>query len=803
MRCGQFDDAAREYVITDACTPTKWINYVGTLAFGGFVDHTGGALICKGDPAVNRITRYIGLQPAGDFKGTTLYLRIREKRRWKILSPFFVPGLAPLDSYECHVGLGYSRIISKIEGIRTDATFFVPPGDDRLIIDVRISNIGRIAREVDAIPVVEYSHFDALKQLTNAEWVPQTMQSKAILVDEGRRVLFQYAFMRRDTCVNFMSSSLPSSSFETERKRFLGRNEYGTWACPCSLEEEELGCHEALRGDNIGALLHHLGRVMPGEERRLIVQLGQAESREAAMQGIRSAWDGPSVDSAFSRLSASWGARLSRLQVKTPDEATDRMLNIHNPRQCHTTFNWSRYLSLYQTGYGARGIGFRDSSQDVMGVLASAQEEAKALLRTLLSVQKSEGYAMHQLNPATMEASMGDAMERDDRPHYYSDDHLWSILAVAELVKETGDRSILEESIVFYDKDRSGRPVEAATVLEHLRRGIEFTRGNVGKHGFPLLGFADWNDTVNLPAGAESLFTANLYGRALQEMAALARWLGDGAGAGRYDEYHAEMKTRFLEHAWDGEWWIRYFDWDGAPLGSHTNEKGQIYINAQSWPVLSGFATGERARTALESLRRLLNTRNGIKISAPSFNGYDPRKGGITTFPPGAKENSGIFLHTNPWVIIAETMLGNGDRAYEYYRQMDPGERNDRIEEYECEPYVYPQNILSDEHPLFGLARNSWLSGTASWAYQAATRHILGLLPTYGGLVVEPCIPSPWDGFKAVREFRGAVYQIEVRNPAHVCRGVASVSVDGRKNEGTLLPVFTDGRRHRVEVTLG
>ncbi len=803
MRCGRFEDSAREYVITDPCTPTKWINYMGTLAFGGFIDHTGGALLCKGDPATNRITRYISLQPAGDFRGTTLFLRVREPGGWKTLSPFFVPGLARLDSFQCRVGLGYTRIVSELDGIRTDATFFVPLEDTRLIWDVRILNIGKISREVDAIPVVEYSHFDALKQLTNADWVPQTMQSRSLLSENGRRVLFQYAFMMRETQVNFLASNLPSSSFETDRRHFLGRNEYGTWASPRSLEEEELGCHEALRGDNIGALLHHLGVLAPGQERRLVVQLGQDAHIESAMTGIGLFQDAHAVDNAFARLSESWQARLSCMQVETPEPAANRMLNVHNPRQCHTTFQWSRYLSLYQTGYGARGIGFRDSSQDAMGVLASVPDQAASLLRTLLGVQKREGFAMHQLNPATREGSMGDAMERDDRPHYYSDDHLWSILAVAELLKETGDRSFLDEVIPFYDRHRDGSHVESATVLDHLRRGIEFTRSNVGAHGIPLLGFADWNDTINLPTGAESMFTANLYGKALQELAAMARWRGEPAEAEKYDAWHAEMKERFLRHAWDGQWWIRYIDWDGTPLGSHVNEKGQIYINGQSWPVLSGFATEDKARTSMESLRRMLNTSCGIKISTPSFNGFDPRKGGISTYPPGAKENSGIFLHTNPWVIIAETMLGNGDRAYEYYRQIDPSEKNDSIERFECEPYVYPQNILGDEHPMFGLARNSWLSGTASWVYQAATKHILGLLPTYSGLTVNPCIPSGWDGFSAVRGYRGAAYQVTVRNPSHVCRGVASMIVDGRKVEGNLLPVFGDGKKHDVEVTLG
>ena len=803
MQYGNFDDTAREYVITNPCTPVKWINYVGTLAFGGFVDHTGGALICRGDPATNRITRYIAVQPAGDFRGTTLYIRVRQGSGWKLISPFFVPRLEPLHAYACHVGLGYTRIVSEKEGLRVDATFFVPEEQPRLVIDIRITNIGRRALEVDAIPVVEYSHFDALKQLTNADWVPQTMQSRAVTSPEGYRTLFQYAFMMRDTQVNFLASNLPAASFETDRRSFLGRNEYGTWSHPGGLEKSELGCHEALRGDNIAALLHHLGSLGHGEERRLIVQLGQADGIDSAMEGIRVFRDPARVDGSRSRLARAWETRLGVLQVETPEPSTNRMLNIHSPRQCHTTFTWSRYLSLYQTGYGARGIGFRDSSQDAMGALAGAPEEAKTLLRSLLGVQTRDGFAMHQFNPATRETSMGDALERDDRPHYYSDDHLWSVLAVAEYLKETGDFSFLDESIPFAEKDKAGSPVEGATVWEHLRRGIEFTRGNTGVHGLPLLGFADWNDTVNLAAGAESLFTANLYGKALLEMIEIERLRGDVAGVERLCGYYGDMKEKFLAHAWDGQWWLRYFDWDGTPLGSRENEKCRIYINAQSWPVLSGFAPDDRARTALDSVHRLLATRNGIKISTPGFDGFDPRRGGITTYPPGAKENGGIFLHTNPWVIIAETMMGNGERAYEYYRRIDPSIKNDRIDEYECEPYVYPQNILGDEHPLFGLARNSWLSGTASWAYQAATKHILGLRPTLRGLLIDPCIPSAWDGFRGVRRFRGAVYNVEVRNPSHVCRGVASVSVDQARHEGALLPVFAAGETHTIDVTLG
>ncbi|NMC81018.1 MAG: glycosyl transferase, partial [Chloroflexi bacterium] len=461
------------------------------------------------------------------------------------------------------------------------------------------------------------------------------------------------------------------------------------------------------------------------------------------------------------------------------------------------------YLSYYQPGLGSRGIGFRDSSQDMLAVLASVPAEGKAFIRTLPSFQKRDGSAMHQFNPLTLEGSVGDSIEMEDRPHYYSDDHLWGILAVAAYIQETGDRDFVNETVPFYEKDKHGHALETGTVLEHLRRGLDFTRGDVGAHGLPLLGFADWNDTVNLPRGAESLLTANLYGKALGEMAALLEYLGDDPAANEYRTAYQEMKARVEAVAWDGEWYLRYFDAEGNPLGSSRNTYGQIYLNAQSWPVISGFASPERSRQAMEADYHRLNTRYGLKLSAPGFNGYDPLYGGVTTFPPGAKENGGIFLHPNPWAMIAEAIFGNGERAYAYYAQINPVAKNDLIEVYECEPYVYAQNILGDEHPQFGLGRNSWLSGTASWCYQAATQWILGIRPEYAGLRVDPCIPSAWKGFSIKRRFRGQMMHITVHNPHGVCKGVAKMTVDHQDQLVNLIPTDLPGEEHQIEVWLG
>lgn len=803
MKYGYFDDNTREYVITDPKTPVKWINYIGTLAFGGFVDHTGGALICKGDPSLNRITKYIQQMPSGEFKGETLYMRIKENDRYRVFSPLYVPTLDPYDRFECHVGLGYSRIVSEFYGIRTECTIFVPSDARTELRDITVTNITGTPLDIDVIPVVEYTHFDAVKQFTNADWVPQTMQSDLVEQENGLKVLTQYAFMKKNDAENYFTSNFPVSSFETDRKRFLGNNEYNTWADPLSLHSAEFSDYEARRGDNIAALLHHCGVLKPGESQRIITQLGQNKSVAAAQEEIDRFREPDNVAEALTTLSEFWSEHLAVMQVKTPDEGFNSMLNVHNPRQCFITCNWSRYLSYYQLGLGTRGLGFRDSSQDVMGVVDRKPEMGRELMVKLLSVQCRDGSAMHQFNPLSMEATNGDASEMPDRPQYYGDDHLWIVLAVCAYLKETGNSSFLEMKVPFYEKGRDGKPLEEAPVIEHLRRSLAFTRKNTGSHGLPLLGFADWNDTVNLPQGAESVFNACLYGKALTEMIELLTFVGEKEEAAARSGDFAAMKATLNGNAWDGEWYIRYFDGNGNPLGSKENTHGKIYLNGQSWPVMSGLADQERGRKAMESAFRLLNTSKGLKLSTPGFNGYDPAKGGITTYPPGAKENCGIFLHTNPWMMIAETILGNGDRAFCYYDQINPAKKNDIIEEYELEPYVYAQNILADEHPQFGLARNSWLSGTSSWVYQAATKHILGIRPTYQGLEIDPCIPAVWDGFEVTRKFRGTVYRIKVINPRHVCNGVATVAVNGKKIDGKVLPQGPEGGSVDVEVTLG
>lgn len=803
MKYGYFDDENKEYIATTPCTPIKWCNYLGTLDFGGLIDSNGGVLLCKGDPALNRITKYVTQLPNSDFKGSTTYIKVTDEQgNIEFFSPFYTPTLKPLDKFENHVGLSYSKIISEAFGVRVECTFFVPQGEQILLQDIVVTNISQQKLHVDVIPVYEFTHFDALKQLLNADWVPQTMALKAHKQESGHTILEQYAFMKRDFAVNLMTADRPATSFDGERQSFLGHNGYGSWAAPESLNNAELNNSECVRGDNIGALNLRLGWLAAGESERTVVHLTQSENIQAALPMIEKYRNLDNVDVAFKQLADWWQNYLSAVHVETPDPGMNSMLNVHNPRQCHTTKNWSRYLSLYQLGYGARGIGFRDSSQDTLGVMSHMPQEARELIERLLSVQNINGSSMHQFFPSTMEANAGDSREEEDRPDYYGDDHLWIVFAVTQYVKETGDAAFLEKQIPYYQKDKQGNPLEVESVWDHLCRAIAFTYSNVGKNGLPLLGFADWNDTVNLPTGAESLFVANMYGKALLDMLDLCDIRDDQTSAEKFKEQYAEMKARVNEHAWDGDWYVRYFDEKGEPIGSKSNQHGQIYTNGQSWPVISGFADCDRANTALNSVFDKLNTVNGIKLSTPGYNGFDPNLGGVSTYPPGAKENGGIFLHSNPWVMIAEAKQGNGDRAFQYYSQINPACKNDDLDAFESEPYCYPQNILGDEHPQFGLARNAWLSGTSAWTYIAGTQWILGIRPEFDGLVVDPCIPKDWPEFKVRRKFRDAVFNIQVFNPSRVSKGVVSIEVDGQFVAGNKIPLHDPGE-YQVAVILG
>jgi cellobiose phosphorylase len=569
----------------------------------------------------------------------------------------------------------------------------------------------------------------------------------------------------------------------------------------------------------IGAL-HNSVVLDPGESRVVTFLLGYAENpsedkfdppgtpwlNRARVGPVLARWRQPeAVAEAIERLRDSWTARLSTLQVHTPDEDTNRMVNIWNPYQCLVTFHLSRSASLFESGIG-RGMGFRDSNQDLLGFVHLIPEQARARLLDLAATQLPTGGAYHQYQPLTKRGN--DAIGAG-----FNDDPLWLIIAVSAYLKETGDTSILSELVPYDNADGS-----QTTLLEHLQRALRYTLDRLGPHGLPLIGRADWNDCLNLNCFsstpgesfqvtenrvggvAESVFIGGLFCVAAKELAGIADLCDRPDEAKAYQLAAERMLAAIAESGWDGAWFLRAYDYNGRPIGSSINEKGKIYIEPQGICVMAGAGIEDgRARRALASVRERLATPHGIALLHPAYRRYELELGEISSYPPGYKENGSVFCHTNPWIVIAEAMTGNGDAAFDYYRRINPSAREAISDIHRCEPYVYAQMIAGPEAITHGEAKNSWLTGTAAWAFVAITQWILGIRPELDGLRLDPVLPADWTGFTATRQFRGATYQITVQKAKGLTGRVRRLTVDGKPLESTLLPPVPIGSVVRVE----
>ncbi|NLX77598.1 MAG: glycosyl transferase [Clostridiaceae bacterium] len=766
MQYGYFDRKAREYVITRPDTPTPWINYIGSGKYGGIVTNTGGGYSFHRDPQNRRITRYRYNNLPMDRPGRYIYVRDR------ITGEYWNPGYQPvqrkLDAYRCRHGMGYTVIEGEYRGIAADVTYFVPDDRDFEIWLVHIRNLGHTERKLQVFSYSEFCFWDAVKDQQNVDWVQQINQGR---YNDGIITWHPHHF---DSECAFFATNAEINSFDTNLEAFIGR--YRCESNPIAVETGACSNSISYRMNGVGAFCIDLD-LKAREEKEIIFILGYTDDKRTIRDEIQSYLNVDYAKEALARLKDYWEEYLDNLYAETPDEDMNLFVNTWNQYQCKITFNWSRFVSMYQLGLG-RGMGTRDSAQDTLGVMHSIPEQASELLKKLIHCQYTDGRVYHLFFPLTGEGGEGDApIVKYD---WYSDDHLWLPLAVNAYLKETGNFEFLN-SIVLYNDNKT-----EDTVWEHLKKAMEFTYNHRGPHNLALIGRADWNDTLNLDLGngiAESVFTSMLFCRAALEMIEIAEYTGEKELARMYRNWYEEMKKAINESCWDGEWYVRAFDDEGNVMGSKNCEYGKIFINSQPWAVLSQVAPEEYAGKCLGSVYQHLNTKYGIVKVYPAYPKYDPKIGGMTTFPPGAKENGGIFAHTNPWVMIAECLMGNGNRAYEYYTQILPARRNDDVDLFEVEPYVYCQNILGKEHPQFGTGRNSWLTGTAAWNMVAVSQYILGVRPEYDSLTVDPCIPSEWKGFKVRRKFRGCTYNIEVKNPDGVCRGVKKIIVDGAETD--------------------
>ncbi len=783
-RYGYFDEKTGEYVITRPDTPTPWMNYLGVGRYGGIISNTAGGYSFDRDPKNRRVTRYRYNAIPVDQPGRYVYLRDQEKgATW---SPTWQPTPERnLEAYECRHGPGYTRITSRYLGIRAEMLYFVPNSQSSDSKEnneascelwvLHLRNSSRRPRWLRSFSYVEFSMWNAEADLNNLDWGQHVLHSR---VEKG--IIYMNTTFRSTT--TFFGSSLQPQGFDTDREAFIGS--YRDLSNPVVVQNGRPNNSLAARGNNVGVLCHDI-RLNPGEEKEIIYILGVTEEPKQVPALIARFKRAENVREAFSILKADWQAYLGKFQVETPDAEMNAMLNVWNQVQCRATLYWSRFASAYETGLG-RGMGTRDSAQDTLATVQNAPERARQNLSMLWKLQFRDGHTWHQIFPLTGEGGVGLAGEYPDRPQWFCDDHLWLVMAVCAYLRETGDFSYLEEHLLYADGGDD-------SVWGHMQRAVDFTLTHRGPHGLPRLGFSDWDDTMNLDHGsgkAESVMAAQQFCRVMLDLADLCDAIGRGEDGRRFRTLKEDMTGIINQVAWDGEWYVRAFDDEGKPVGVQAEEHHKIGLNTQTWAVIGECAPLNQASQAIHSAHTRLNSPFGLAILAPAYTHGDPRVGGTTTYPPGAKENGGIFCHTNSWAIIAAARLGWNDLAYQYYRQFLPLARNDN-DIFKVEPYVYCANICGPEHPQFGYGRNSWLSGTASWTYVAATQWILGIRPTFRGLQISPVIPKEWRGFSAQRIFRGVTYIIKVERIGS--GNIISLTVNDKPIDGDVVPFAPDG----------
>lgn len=813
MRFGYFDDVNREYVITTPQTPYPWINYLGTEDFFSIISHMAGGYCFYKDARLRRITRFRYNNVPTDAGGRYFYIREENGDFW---TPTWMPVRKDLSFFEARHGLGYTKITGERNGLRATITYFVPRHFTGEVHHLVLENRTNTPRRIKLFSFIEFCLWNALDDMTNF----QRNYSTGEVEIEGSVIYHKTEYRERRNHYAFYSVNQPIDGFDTDRESFIGL--YSGFEAPQAVVEGKPRNSVASGWAPIAS--HYLEiKLAPSEKKELIFILGYVENPEEekwekpgvinkkrAKEMIEKFKTGEDVEHALKELKEYWDDLLGRIQVETHDEKLNRMVNIWNQYQCMVTFNISRSASYFESGI-SRGIGFRDSNQDILGFVHMIPEKARQRILDLASIQFEDGSTYHQFQPLTKKGN-------NEIGGGFNDDPLWLILSTSAYIKETGDWSILDEEVPF-DND----PNKKASLFEHLKRSFYFTVNNLGPHGLPLIGRADWNDCLNLNCFskdpdesfqttvnaldgrvAESVFIAGLFVLAGKEFVEICKRRGLEEEAREAEKHVNKMIETTLKYGWDGEWFLRAYDAFGRKVGSKECEEGKIFIEPQGMCVMASIGVDNGyAEKALDSVKKYLDTPYGLVLQQPAYSRYYIELGEISSYPPGYKENAGIFCHNNPWVAIAETVIGRGDRAFEIYRKITPAYLEDISEIHRTEPYVYAQMVAGKDAPRHGEAKNSWLTGTAAWSFVAITQYILGVRPTYDGLMVDPCIPEDWDGFKITRRFRGATYEITVKNPHHVSKGVKEIIVDGKKIEGQVLPVFNDGKVHRVEVLMG
>jgi cellobiose phosphorylase len=800
MRFGHFDDARREYVITTPLTPYPWINYLGTDDFFGLISHTAGGYCFYRDARLRRLTRYRYNNAPTDVGGRYFYI-YDGGDYW---SPSYMPVKRELDFFECRHGLGYTQIIGERGGLRAALTFFVPIGHTAEVHRVVVRNTGRTVKSAKLFSYVEFCLWNAYDDMTNYQRNFNTGEVEI----EGSAIYHKTEYRERRDHFAFYRVNAPVLGFDTERETFLGL--YQGMHEPQVVVNGRSGNSVASGWQPVAS--HCVDVTLePGQEKTFVFVLGYVENPPAEKWAKPGVIDktrantlaeqfstSAQVDAALTRLADRWTECLANFQLQSPDEKLNRTANIWNPYQCMVTFNLSRSASYFETGIG-RGMGFRDSNQDLLGFVHLVPGRARERIIDIASTQLADGSAYHQYQPLTKRGN-------NDIGSGFNDDPLWLIFGVAAYIKETGDFDILKELVPF-DND----PKNVATLFEHLKRSFHHVLGNLGPHGLPLIGRADWNDCLNLNCfsetpdesfqttgnrigrTAESVFIAGMFVAVAPDYAYLAEQMGDEGEARRARSESATMTATVLKHGWDGSWFLRAYDFFGNKVGSKECDEGKIFIEPQGFCVMAGIGkeTGH-AKKALDSTKELLDTRYGIVLNHPSYTRYHVELGEISSYPPGYKENGGIFCHNNPWIVIAETAIGRGEQAFEYWKKIAPAYLEDISEIHRLEPYVYAQMIAGKDAPRHGEAKNSWLTGTAAWNFVTLSQYLLGVRPDFEGLRIRPVISKEIATFTVTRRCRGATYVVHVKNSGAGAKE-PKLTVDGKPISGDLVPYAPSG----------
>lgn len=812
MKYGFFDDSKKEYVITTPETPYPWINYLGSEAYFSLISNTGGGYSFYKDAKLRRITRYRYNNVPLDLGGGRYYYIYDDKDVW---SPGYAPVKTKLDKYECRHGMGYTKITGERNNINTEITFFVPQNFNGEIHKVVVSNTGTEKKDVKLFSFVEWCLWNAQDDQTNFQRNFNTGEVEV----KGSVIYHKTEYKERRDHFAFFSVNEEIDGFDSDRESFIGT--YNGFHNPQAVFAGKSNNSVADGWSPIAS--HSLSiSLNPGEKKELVFILGYVENaledkwesknvinKTKAEEMIAKFSTAKAVDEAFEKLRLYWEDLLSRYQIRSSEDKLDRMVNIWNQYQCMVTFNLSRSASYFESGIG-RGMGFRDSNQDLLGFLHQIPDRARERIIDLATTQLEDGGAYHQYQPLTKRGN-------DEIGGNFNDDPLWLILAVVAYIKETGDYSILDV-MTPYDNDES----KAAPLADHIKKSFDHVIENLGPHGLPLIGRADWNDCLNLNCFsmepgesfqtttskdgrvAESVMIAGMFIYIGKEYEILMDKIGNHTEAKRAAEEVAKMKEVIMEHGFDGEWFLRAYDDFGKKIGSNECEEGKIFIESQGFCVMGGCGIEDgKAIKALDAVEERLGTKYGLVLNNPAFTKYYVEYGEISTYPAGYKENAGIFCHNNAWIMCAEAVVGRGDKAFDYYTRIAPAYTEEYSEIHRMEPYVYSQMVAGKDAKRFGEAKNSWLTGTASWNFVAITQFILGIKPDYDGLKVEPSIPTAWDGYEITRSFRGDRFNIKIKNPNHVSTGVAKLILDGKEIEGNVIPVVGDKGVHEVEVILG